>query len=96
MTAPNIDERILAYFAIRERQRAAALDRALSAMSAREQKLVREAAVMGYVHGCMAGRSGAATNMPPDSVVLAVVVGACLAMPDLYPIISGAEEADHA
>ncbi|WP_338675969.1 hypothetical protein V1460_25595 [Streptomyces sp. SCSIO 30461] len=40
---------------------------------------------MGYVHGRMHPES---REHPKDSAVLAEVVAACLAMPDLYPVIN--------
>jgi len=86
----EFDERLAAYFALRQQQRADAVAAVVGAMNPRERRLVREAAVMGYVRGSMAGevagRQGVfKTKIPPDSAVVAEVVDACLSMPDLYP-----------
>lgn len=88
MTAdPQMIERLVAYFEVRDRQRVEEVNRVLGLMTAREQRLVREAAVMGYVRGSMAGRAGIDT-IPGDAAVLAEVVDACLAFDDLYPVIN--------
>lgn len=85
----QIDERLVRYFAERQRQRAEQVVAVVGAMNPREQRLVREAAVMGYVRGTMAGRvdgrEGRETVIPHDRDVLALVVSCCLSMPDLYP-----------
>lgn len=85
----EIPEALVRYFAARDRQEAERVASTLGAMNPRERKLVREAAVMGYVRGTMAGRvdgrEGRETVIPPDSDVLALVVACCLSMPDLYP-----------
>lgn len=58
----------------------------LAAMTVREGQLVREAAVMGYVRGHIAGKGGMVT-IPPDTWVLHHVIECCLSFPDLYPTI---------
>lgn len=55
-----------------------------SGLTKREQALIKDAAVMGYVRGAMAPRGA---EIPGDSAVLALVVDCCLSMPDLYPAI---------
>jgi hypothetical protein len=60
----------------------------LSRLNVREVRLFREAAVMGYVRGVIAGKVGT-DKIPGDLDVLAHVVSCCLSMPDLYPVISG-------
>jgi hypothetical protein len=79
------------YLAVRDQQRLDAVSAALGAMTRRERRLVREAAVMGYVRGSMAGeaaaRAGERPKIPRDSAVVFEVVDACLAMRDLYPVI---------
>ncbi len=93
MTAPEVQPDIMqglgSYFAARERQRAEQVASVLGAMNPRERKLVREAAVMGYVRGTMAGavdaRAGRETEIPHDRDILALVVSCCLSIPDLYP-----------
>lgn len=58
MTGP-IDDMLVQYLAIRDQQRTERAEVTLSAMNPRERKLVREAAVMGYVRGAMAGEVAA-------------------------------------
>jgi len=81
----EIPEPLLAYFATREKQRAAEVDAFLNALSDYERGLFHDAAVMGYVQGLMRDRSEGA---PKDSQTMALVIDACLAMPDLYPTVS--------
>lgn len=81
-----LPEPLLAYFAKRQQQRAEAVEATLASLSERERRLIREAAVMGYARGRMHPDG---QDQPKDSAVLAEVIDACLAMPDLYPIISG-------
>jgi hypothetical protein len=87
MTEALMDQ-LVVYFAEVERHRAEEVSRALSRLTAREVRLFREAAVMGYVRGVMAGKAGN-DKIPGDLDVLAHVVSCCLSMPDLYPVISG-------
>lgn len=79
-----LDERLLAYLAQRDTQRAEAVTAFLNKLTERERRLMREAAVMGYVRGRMHPDGEA---HPKDSAVFAEVVDACLAIPDLYPVI---------
>lgn len=88
MTAPGnppIPAELAAYLAGREQARAEELAYVFGRLSPREQRLVKEAAVMGYVQGTRAVPGGYGARIPPDSQVLALVAGACLAMPELYP-----------
>lgn len=82
----ELPDPLIAYLATREQQRAAAVDATLACLTERERRLIREAAVMGYVRGRMHPQG---QDQPKDSAVLAEVVDACLAIPDLYPVISG-------
>ena len=84
--AEQVPPVIINYLAVRDRQRAQEVDAALQRRTPNEVQLMREAAVMGYVQGVQAGRDVA---IPKDLALLRMVVGACLAMPDLYPLISG-------
>lgn len=77
---------LITYLAARELQRAQDVDATLASLAERERRLVREAAVMGYIQG---RRHPEGESHPKDSAVLAWVVGACLAAPDLYPVIAG-------
>jgi hypothetical protein len=78
----EVPEEIVAYLSGREEERAFRIDRALAALTPRERDLVREAAVVGYVRGALAPKG---EEVPPDAAILREVVGACLALPDLYP-----------
>lgn len=80
---PTMGARLATYLTARDAQRHAAADRALGAMSERERRLVREAAVMGYVQGT---RAPAGAAVPPDTQIVATVISACQHMPDLYPV----------
>lgn len=82
----EIPQELIDYLAVRDRQRAQEIDAALQRRTPDEVQLMREAAVMGYVQGTRASRDEA---IPKDLALLRMVVGACLAMPDLYPLISG-------
>jgi hypothetical protein len=84
----EIPEELIAYLAVRDRERGARVAAALEARTSAERVLMKEAAVMGYVQGMQAGL---ASKIPPDSAVLRSVVAACLEMPDLYPAISAPE-----
>lgn len=63
------------YFAERELMRADMRDGALAGLTPRERALVREFAVMGFVHGRMASRE---SELPSDSAILARVVDGML------------------
>jgi len=78
---------VASYLAGRDQQHAQEIEDALAALTPREQALVKEAAVMGYVRGHLAAGTGP-PRIPADSAVLAEVIGACLATPDLYPNIA--------
>jgi hypothetical protein len=88
MSDEALMDRLVLYFSERERGRAQAVATALSRLNVREVRLFREAAVMGYVRGVIAGKVGT-DKIPGDLDVLAHVVSCCLSMPDLYPVISG-------
>lgn len=81
------DEQLTAYLATRDAQRAEAVERFLAKLTPREQRLVREAAVMGWVQGLQRNR-GDADAVLPDSAMLATVVEAMFANADLYPVTS--------
>lgn len=89
MTAVNLPPDVVEYLAIRDRQRAEAVQRTLDALTPREQRLIREVAAMAYVHGSRAAQAGE-RNIPPDAAIVSVVVDACLGMPDLYPTLNRA------
>lgn len=82
----NMDAGLLAYFEARQQQRAGDRQAVLRGLTKREQDLVREAAVMGYVRGTMADSK----EIPGDSEVLALVIDCCLGFSDLYPAMTRA------
>lgn len=81
-----LPEALARYLTERDVQRADDVRDTLEALTVRERRLVREAAVMGYVRGRMHPES---LEHPKDGAVLADVIAACLASSDLYPVISG-------
>ncbi|MEU8158138.1 hypothetical protein AB0B94_31170 [Micromonospora sp. NPDC048986] len=90
VTNTELPDGLLEYFAARERQRAETINKALATLSPYERRLVREAAVMGYVRGAMAGKHR--EDVPGDGAILAEVLGACITMGDLYPYLAAASE----
>lgn len=80
-----LPEPLVTYLLNRDAQRVAHVAAVLGALTGRERALVKEAAVMGYVQGM---RHPAGEKCPPDRAILAEVIDACLAFPDLYPTLS--------
>lgn len=78
---------LAAYLNTRAVQRTEAVDRLAANFTPRELRLIREAAVMGYVQGAMNGRHR--VTIPPDEQITREVMGACLSNRDLYPTITG-------
>jgi hypothetical protein len=87
---------LVAYFEARQRARLDEIEEALRTMRPYERRLVREAAVMGYVRGSMSGRTRANLgkpregDIPRDGEILTDVLGACISMPDVYPFVAAA------
>lgn len=87
-----MDDQVLADYIRKQAQRhARQVDDALSALTVREMKLVKEAAVMGFVQGRVSQQG---ETVPKDSVIVYQVIGACLHNPDIYPTIAGRKETD--
>lgn len=91
-----------AYLAARAQQREERFNEQWDSLTAREQSLVREAAVMGFVRGSMYGQVhprhlGEDEQFPRDSEILRDVVSGCEAYGDIYPVIShlGNDDAAH-
>ncbi len=84
-----LPEPLLDYFAQREAARAQAVTDFLASLTERERRLMREAAVMGYVRGRMHPDS---ESHPKGSAVFTEVVDACIAIPDLYPAVHAVAE----
>lgn len=92
VTAPDLPDMLVSYLTVRNRQRAEAVARTLTAMTEREQRLVREAAVMGYVRGALFGQAhNRNAGLPDDSAIVADVITACHSNADLYPVINSLE-----
>lgn len=85
---PEIDETLARYLAARDTERDDHVNRALDALSDRERALVREAAVMGYVQGNIAGKVNDYV-IPKNSAIVWQVIASCQSADDLYPTISG-------
>lgn len=84
MTDPDLPDELVRYLAERDRQRAERVHRVYETLTKREQRLVREAAVMGFVQGTRHA-GGFDVPIPPDRRIVAQVIDACFAFPDLYP-----------
>jgi hypothetical protein len=85
-------EALLHYFAAREAERNEQVNRVLESLTERERALIREAAVMGYVQGTLDQRAGVA--FPKDSAILWMVIDACRAHSDRYPLLSMADTSE--
>lgn len=95
MTDLPAADRLIRYFELRERHRADEIATVLNGLTGREQALIREAAVMGFVRGAIFASGGRATpKVPRDSRIVAEVVGACLSMPKTYPTLTRTEPVD--
>lgn len=86
MTA-DLDDVVTRYLEAGRARRETDRNAVMSALTKREQALIREAAVMGYVQGIRAAGTGRDHGIPPDGQILASVIDGCLAMSDLYPAI---------
>lgn len=89
---PEITDQLARYLAVRDRGRDDRVNGVVGALSDRERALVREAAVMGYVLGTQG--AGAPAAIPKDSAIVWRVIDACMALPDLYPVISALADAN--
>lgn len=85
----SIPDSLVQYIADRDRQRADAVRQRLDELSPRERKLIREAAVMGYVQGIRAVPGGWQQTIPGDANIVHTVVAACQSFNDLYPMLAG-------
>lgn len=110
MADSPLPESLVRYLATRDAQRADDVQSILDALTVREQRLVQDAAVMGYVRGRMSSRdepipkNGAILGETVDAclthrdAILREVVGACQSFPDLYAVLTGVRlcaECDH-
>ena len=85
----TIPEDVLTYLQKREKARLDEFAALMETLSPREQSLVREAAVMGFVQGTMAAGGIPREHFPKDSEITQRVVEGCRDVPDLYPTIAG-------
>ncbi len=90
--SPEIEADLVRVFAAGDRRRAAQVERTVETLTPREARLVREAAVMGYVEGAMDAAPTKRGNIPPDSAIVAQVVVACIANEERFGMIAAASE----
>jgi hypothetical protein len=84
-----LEDELTRLFAANVQARMQRVEVVLLAMTPRERRLVHEVAVMANVQGMMAVGQG--VSVPPDSLVLANVLMACLGFEDLYPTVARLE-----
>lgn len=89
LSAMTIPEDVLTYLQKREKARQDEFAQLMSALTPKEQSLVREAAVMGFVQGSMAAGGLPRERFPSDTEITQRVVEGCQNFPDLYSTISG-------
>lgn len=80
---PETPDLLSRYLQDRDAQNRARVARAWAALTAREQQLLREAAVMGYVQGARVPQDA---PIPADRDLVLTVISACQSMGDLYPL----------
>ncbi|KPI31425.1 hypothetical protein OV320_2641 [Actinobacteria bacterium OV320] len=85
---PHVTAELADYFTKREAARTARIRDFLNNLTARERALVQDIAVMGYVRGSMHPKN---EEIPLNKAILADVVNACFAFPDLYPAVATIE-----
>lgn len=85
----KIPEDVLTYLQKREKARQDEYAQLMGTMTPKEQSLVREAAVMGFVQGAMAAGGLPREQFPSDTEITQRVVESCQSFPDLYTTISG-------
>jgi hypothetical protein len=86
----DLPDAIVQLFAQRQTYRDNATAEAWNALTEREQALVKDAAVMGWVQGMRHHD----LKYPGDRQVVPIVIEACLAFADLYPAISNYQPAE--
>lgn len=81
------------YLAERDRERQQQRAEAFARFTPREQRLIREAAVMGFVRGSMycASRHDEEPEIPRDVWIVEQVLAGCLSFDDIYPLIATGE-----
>lgn len=81
-----MNDNLTKYFEARQQQHAQRIADKWAALNKRQQRLVREAAVMGYVQGFR--DSPHSDKIPPDNEILSKVLGAVDSFGDLYPFLA--------
>lgn len=76
------DEALAEYLDKQAASRASRTATFLASLTERERRLMREAAVMGWIQG----QRHANLAIPKDSAIVEIVTTAALSMPDLYPV----------
>jgi hypothetical protein len=84
---PVLPAALVEYIHKRDQEHADRITAMWSEFTEREQGLIKDAAVMGYVQGMMQARAG--LDWPGDWVAVPTVLGACLAHAEMYPTITG-------
>lgn len=94
MSAPDSPQ-FAAYLAARDAQRREVVEAKWGALTEREQALVREAAVLGFVQGVRATSAAPPNPFPGDRDIVIGVLDAVGSFADLYPTLAAlGEEAD--
>lgn len=83
----NIEDALVGYLAVRDQQRADAVQAFLDSLTPRERWLVHEAAVMGWILGARSVPGGWQHDPPGDAKIVASVVAHCQSTSDLYSVI---------
>lgn len=78
---------LVRYLTERDQYHAERVEAALAALTERERRLVREAAVMGFVRGSQFDRHGD-DPFPKDPDIVTEVIDSCLTFPDRFPVLS--------
>lgn len=84
-TGERLPDGLMRYFESRAQQRQERFEQQWAALGNRERRLVREAAVMGFVRGHYFG--GGRNEIPKDSAIVFDVLTAADHLSDLYPTL---------
>ncbi|MFF8784751.1 hypothetical protein [Streptomyces sp. NPDC015125] len=87
--AEALPDPLIAYLEKRQADRAERVHALLASLTKRERALLQDTAVMGYVRGSLHPRD---EEIPLNKEIVAEVVSACFAFPDLYPAVNAAYE----
>lgn len=81
-----MSEDLMRYLLEGDRRRKGAAESRFASLTPREQWLVREAAVMGFVQGA---RTAPGERVPSATVIVRSVIEECQVRPGLYPTLAG-------